>query len=399
MTSLVEALQNGIKILKRKDDDIFDRLSNRYTIGVVMSVSLFLATKTYVGDPIDCFTPKEYHDNWVKYADNYCWIKNTYRVHINDSLPGPKGLPTLDHNSGEELPYYQWVPIILAFMLFVFSIPAYFWQFAMWSSGYDVEAIVSVTSDADNLNPEKRDEANKYIVSQLDRHISYHRHMTGHGRVHLGNRYGRYLFIMYVITKCLYLAVPIVLIYMLSGMMGPGFADYGWRAVTSLNDKRGKYLENPMFPRITYCDFAIRRMGGNIHRYTLQCVLSVNLFNEKVFLLLWWWLVVLAGLTAFGLLWCLLINLRPNGGKSFILKYLKVMGAMDTVSAADHDDLNTFIGEYLSLDGIFCMRLLSQNTTDVITAEIITALYKRWKSLHGSGSNSSSKALLTDETA
>ena len=33
MSSLVEALKTGIAYLKRKDDDSFDRLSNRYTIG------------------------------------------------------------------------------------------------------------------------------------------------------------------------------------------------------------------------------------------------------------------------------------------------------------------------------------------------------------------------------
>ena len=43
---------------------------------------------------------------------------------MNQSLPGPEGLPTLDHSAKEEIPYYQWVPIILAFMLLVFAIPS-----------------------------------------------------------------------------------------------------------------------------------------------------------------------------------------------------------------------------------------------------------------------------------
>ena len=47
----------------------------------------------------------------------------------------------------------------------------------MWSSGYDIEAIIKVASDADNINPETRDETNKYLVAQLHKHINYHRNL------------------------------------------------------------------------------------------------------------------------------------------------------------------------------------------------------------------------------
>jgi len=33
MSDLVESLKKGVSMLKRRDDDMFDRLSNRYTIG------------------------------------------------------------------------------------------------------------------------------------------------------------------------------------------------------------------------------------------------------------------------------------------------------------------------------------------------------------------------------
>ena len=42
---------------------------------------------------------------------------------MNDTLPGSDGIPTPDHSGAEEIPYYQWVPIILAFMIFTFAIP------------------------------------------------------------------------------------------------------------------------------------------------------------------------------------------------------------------------------------------------------------------------------------
>ena len=57
------------------------------------------------------------------FAASISQIKNTYYVPMNDTLPGSDGIPTPDHSGAEEIPYYQWVPIILAFMIFTFAIP------------------------------------------------------------------------------------------------------------------------------------------------------------------------------------------------------------------------------------------------------------------------------------
>jgi len=55
------------------------------------------------------------------------------------------------------------------------------------------------------------------------------------------------------------------------------------------------------FPRVSMCDFKIRQ-STNVHSYTVQCVLPVNMFNEKIFTVVWFWLFFMAVVTLVGLL-------------------------------------------------------------------------------------------------
>ena len=41
------------------------------------------------------------------------------------------------------------------------------------------------------------------------------------------------------------------------------------------------WKESPNFPMITYCDMQIRILG-HVQRHTVQCVLVINIFSEKV---------------------------------------------------------------------------------------------------------------------
>jgi len=49
--------------------------------------------------------------------------------------------------------------------------------------------------------------------------------------------------------------------------------------------------ESRLFPRITLCDFQIREAlhPRDSHRYTVQCVLPLNLFSQQIFTFIWFW--------------------------------------------------------------------------------------------------------------
>ena len=57
-------------------DNVVFRLHYKATVIVFVTATMFLGSKTYFGDPIDCIV--EGID--PKIMDTYCWIHSTYSV-------------------------------------------------------------------------------------------------------------------------------------------------------------------------------------------------------------------------------------------------------------------------------------------------------------------------------
>ena len=66
-------------LFERNDDDLYDRLSHRWTAALLLCFALFVTTSTYVGDPIHCWVPQHFQGSWTSYTDNYCWIRSVQR--------------------------------------------------------------------------------------------------------------------------------------------------------------------------------------------------------------------------------------------------------------------------------------------------------------------------------
>jgi hypothetical protein len=64
------------------------------------------------------------------------------------------------------------------------------------------------------------------------------------------------------------------------------------------------------------------RTMGNLQRYSFQCLLTINLFNEKIFLFLWLWYLVLFASTAISLLYWAIVTLSPRLSRAFINRHL-----------------------------------------------------------------------------
>ena len=108
----------------------------------------------------------------------------------------------------------------------------------------------------------------------------------------------------------------------------------------------------------------------------IQCNLPINLFNELIFLIIWGWLIFLSILTCISLIWCLFF-MSTSISRTFIHKYLH-MNFLN-IRKQKRDD---FIQNYLQWDGILVLQIISQNTNDMIMANLLDALFQLYMNLH-----------------
>lgn len=92
---------------------------------------------------------------------------------------------------------------------------------------------------------------------------------------------GNYLSSTYILVKCLYVANAIGQLFLLNMFMGRGFHLIGRETFGRWwHGQDFEFLER--FPRITMCKFTIRTLGDNIQPFDVQCLLPINIYNEKV---------------------------------------------------------------------------------------------------------------------
>ncbi|CAH1800201.1 unnamed protein product [Owenia fusiformis] len=365
----------------RSDDDSVDRLNYRYTTIILVLFAVLVTGKQYVGHPIACWTPTRFTEAHVEYANSLCWIKNTYVIPTIDAdIPKEDAL-----REQEEIGYYQWVPIALLCQAALFYFPCLVWRFLNDKSGINLNGLVSSVQDV-HANPDNRDKMIDFMVRCIDRGLASRqdrrrglcfkiKHRLAQMKLFCGRRHGNYLMPLYYAIKLLYIVNSMGQLLLLNIFLGTDYTLYGVQVIRDLL-KGSDWTATQRFPRVTLCDFKVREVGLNVHRYTVQCVLPINLFNEKIYLFIWFWFLTIAVLTLFSFLtwiWLMVFSRRTKYIKSF----LKLLGMYN--GERDKKMLRTFADTYLRQDGIFVLRLLERNTSDIILSEIIAGLWENYK--------------------
>ncbi|ESO01145.1 hypothetical protein HELRODRAFT_82276 [Helobdella robusta] len=367
----------------RNDDDLVDRMNHQYSVIFLFIFMVIISTSQYVGEPIHCWMPGHFTPNQGEYANRVCWISYTYSVPEN-TLVGQQDIVK------KVISYYQWVPLVMLLQAFFFYLPCLLWRVFSERSGININNLVEAAETIQNaLYPERRDKTIKYMIRHLDHYLDYQREYQGGccgglrrfmaRKMFLicGNRQGNYLLTLYLISKVMYLANLVCQLFILNLFLGTNYHLYGVEVIRDI--VLGKEVKPSVrFPLTTLCDFKIHVLG-NTHNHTVQCVLPINFFNEKIYLFLWFWMVLVAAATIISLLrWIWLVGFRHSRIR-YVRKHLKVMGKLNRDSDRDRKLSRKFAQMYLRQDGVFVLKLVAKNSTDLVVADIVSALWDNYK--------------------
>ncbi|VDP04515.1 unnamed protein product [Soboliphyme baturini] len=184
-----------------------------------------------------------------------------------------------------------------------------------------------------------------------------------------------YLTFLHIVVKILYTVNVIGQFFLLNACLSSGYHLWGLQVLNDLIHGR-EWEETGYFPRVTLCDFQVRTLG-NLHYYTIQCVLMINMFNEKIFVFLWWWFFLVATATICSLLYSVFIYFSRKQQMQFVSRYLRITDCLLDFSDEGRKEVAKFFDYFLRSDGVFILRMISWHGGDLITTEII---YFMWNS-------------------
>jgi hypothetical protein len=343
------------------DDEHSDRINHRYTVGFLLVCVLIVTGSPFVFNRITCWVPAQFTGAYLSYTNNYCWISNTYYIPSNDTIPHSK----FDRKQSE-ISYYQWTPLILLVFAFGFYFPRILWRSMNTRSGIDLQYLIGKNNLKEIVHAiEYYCQANEYNIHRKNRFIRSLFCTSG-------KRLGNYLHLIELIVKILYLINSLIQLILIHIILGQSGWFYGFDVWYNIFIKNSVLTDSPYFPRVTLCDLRIREVG-NLHQYTVQCVLPINMLNEKVFSFAWFWFVTVFTSNFYSLISTFYKTLIKNHRIDFVRDLYRISTIKTDVL------FDKFVRDYLKQDGVLILHLIHHNGDPFLASEIVRNLYQNYE--------------------
>jgi hypothetical protein len=294
-------------------------------------------------------------------------VSNTYYLPFSEDIPRSH-----EERAAHQIHYYQWISLILALQAFTLIIPALLWRLCNGVTSLNIDDIVETSTRYAMYasDPQRKHKGLSVVARMIDRTLSrgvkrrlrrlrsssdYNHNVTPSPlqrtrwtcawrcccccSCFAGKDCGSFLTVAYVVCKVLSVAMPIANLLAMDVVLGNvQYWRYGidvlWAAyrrhigdksdindVIFDDDERHHQSGGRYFPRVTLCDLDIRSLG-NVNRYTIQCVLTANLFIERMYIILWFVFVALALTSLVGLV-VFLVRISRHNRQKYVAKIFR----------------------------------------------------------------------------
>lgn len=301
---------NKEKLAEPKPEGPISRFHYRGTAIMILSFCVLVTTTEWVSGTdsiINCLHNGPIPENVI---ENYCYIIGTFSVpkHYVDEVKdignrvSQTGVGPYEEDDEIEIKgYYQWVPFMLFLQGCMFYVPHLI--FKVCEAG-KIKLILTglhqYIMDSDERSSKQEDLAT-YLVE------TRHTHRVWCFKI--------------LFAQCLYLVNVIGNMFLTDCFLGWEFYTYGVQALSFL-EGTDDFRVDPMsrvFPRVTKCIFRKFGPSGTIQKHDAQCVLPINIINEKIYVFLWFWFGLLSALTILELMWTFCIVFLSSA-KSIIIR-------------------------------------------------------------------------------
>ena len=265
-----------LSIPKYPNDFWMFRVHYKLTIAAFVFCAVLISGKQLFGAAIAC----EVHGFSQHYAESDCWMGATYTLPYlsarhHQLYPGVGPL----YYDGKKLgpivyqTFYQYYALALFIQSLLFYLPRYIWK------NVEQKKLQYLVEDLRKKENEKDSPALKILLESTANSI-YKRRELHHRRC-----------ITYYILECLNCCIVALQAVFMHLYLNYTFITLGLEVLGILNN-------NPLprayaFPKHAKCN--LRRYGpsGTAMIIDAICVLPLNDWNEKIFVILWFWMVVL----------------------------------------------------------------------------------------------------------
>ncbi|UJR38508.1 hypothetical protein I4U23_031175 [Adineta vaga] len=422
MADTILKLSRSLVKIDTNNDFSSDQIHYQITFTVLIISGIASTSLQFYADPIQCIQPAQFTDGYTSFARTLCWLNNTY------FYPQTYTRLPLNKNEREQhtLYYYQWLPFVYLIQAFFFLLPHLIWISFYKKNGLNPGLVVEQGKKFDNktdISQRIAEEIERYLMcrqlaqcrKKLLLRIDVNEQSQSQStpflpKVSFRFRYHTYYLVsLYLFIKFLYLLNIIIQVLILNVLLSTGkygFIRFGADTIkylfqSSLRERitNLSYQHQQLFPFVTLCDFHIRELGQD-HYYTMECILLINIFYEKIYFAMWIWFAVLFLISLFSFIYSFFLYIPMFSRSQFIKKIIDSIEAKKRHTATTSEPISLHLRttndeihcddylfdknrrknfvHWLQRDGIFLLYLLKSHAGSPSVIKCVEDLMKIW---------------------